>query len=96
MTEPASENSGSFAVTPRVVFIFAVIVALIIILLNVDSVANLFNSVFGIIAPVLIGIMIAYIINPLYKMFDRRIFKTISKRGKTPEPKAHRRARALR
>lgn len=94
-TEPASENSGSFAVTPRVVFIFAVIVALIIILLNVDAVANLFNSVFGIIAPVLIGIMIAYIINPLYKMFDRRIFKTISKRGKTPEPKAHRRARAL-
>ena len=83
------------AVTLRVLIIFAVCFAILTIILNFDAVGSLFNQLAKILAPVFIGILLAYILNPLCKMLTARFEKRFKKRGKLPPQKIEKRSRRL-
>ncbi|MBR4799344.1 MAG: hypothetical protein IK047_03685, partial [Clostridia bacterium] len=91
-----NENKGGRrherAVTLRVLVIFAVCFAILTVILNIDSVETLFKKTVSILSPVLIGIMIAYILNPICKFLTGRFVKLYQKRGKVAPEKAEKRS----
>lgn len=52
-------------------------IVLFMLLQHFSVVKNFFGSIFHIIAPVLIGILIAYLIDPIAVFFENRVFKKI-------------------
>ncbi len=83
------------AVTLRVLVIFAVCFAILTIILNIDAVGNVFRKFVGILSPVFIGIMIAYILNPICKWLSGSFMKLYKKRGKVAPEKAETRSRGF-
>lgn len=43
------------------------------------SVSNFFSTLLGVLSPVIIGFVIAYLINPAVKLFENKIFKRINR-----------------
>ena len=56
-------------------------VVLYIILSNIGSIAEGFGSIYTFVKPVVTGMIIAYVFNPVANLFDRKVFKKIKNEG---------------
>lgn len=75
MNENERRTPGKKAVIG--VILYAVLFFLIIALSNLDAINGFLAKVLDILAPVLLGLCIAYLINPLFRLFERRVFSRI-------------------
>ena len=57
--------------------ICAVIFVATYALVNVSSIAGVFNSVLSVLTPIILGAAIAYILNPILKIFEKRVFRRL-------------------
>ena len=72
MNENEQKNPDKRLVTG--VIIYAVVFFLIIALSNLSAINSFLAKLLDILAPVLLGLCIAYLINPLFRIFERRVF----------------------
>ncbi len=72
MNENEQKNPDKRLVTG--VIIYAVVFFLIIALSNLGAINSFLAKLLDILAPVLLGLCIAYLINPLFRIFERRVF----------------------
>lgn len=62
-------------------FGFALALLAILIAINLSSIGDFFSAVMSIISPIVIGAAIAYVLNPLLKLFEYKIFKKVRSKG---------------
>ena len=55
--------------------ILCAVVTLYIILTNLGSMSGFFGKVVGILSPIIIALVLAYIIDPVAKFFENKVFK---------------------
>lgn len=75
MNETEQKSPGKKFVTGVVVY--AVIFFLIVALSNLATINRFLAGLLDILAPVLLGLSIAYLINPLFRVFERRVFSRV-------------------
>ena len=86
MNENEQKNPDKRPVTW--VIVYAVVFFLIVALSNLSAINSFLARVLDILSPVLLGLCIAYLINPLFRVFERRAFYRV-------RPASLRRALAL-
>lgn len=74
-----SEENTSGAAMRRTVFIFALCITAIILLSRIDAIKSAVGWLFGILSPILIGVVLAYIINPVYVWVEKLFLKAFAK-----------------
>lgn len=74
--------------------VFAVSMVLLAIVLNLEAVGNILRSIGKVFSPLVIGVVLAYLMNPLMNFMDRRL-KPFLLRRRVSEDKAHRWSRAI-
>ena len=74
-----SEENTSGAAMRRTVFIFALCITAIILLSRIDAIKSAVGWLFGILSPILIGVVLAYIINPVYVWVEKLLLKAFAK-----------------
>lgn len=60
------------------VAIYLVLAMALYIIVNVTAISSIFTKIANILAPLFIGISIAYLINPILRAFERHVFKNVS------------------
>ncbi|MBP3633335.1 MAG: AI-2E family transporter [Oscillospiraceae bacterium] len=65
---------------------------LLAIVLNLDAVGQMFKTIQRVISPMLVGLVLAYLMNPLMNFMEKRLYPLLLKK-KVPETKAKRRSR---
>lgn len=75
-------GNKSFIVNVRTAFIFALCVAVILLIGQIDKISSFFGYIASILSPVIMGVIFAYIINPLCRIFERIFAKLFSKAKK--------------
>lgn len=75
MNETEQKTPGKKFVTG--VVIYAVIFFLIVALSNLAAINGFLAKLLDILAPILLGLCIAYLINPLFRIFERRVFSHV-------------------
>ena len=73
--------------------IVSISLVLLAIVLNLGAVGQFFKSMQKVLSPMLIGLVLAYLMNPLMNFMERRLYPIMVK--KLPESKAKRRSRML-
>lgn len=74
--------------TTRAIYIFLILAAailLVFLLINFSGVCAFFNTVLGILAPFLIGIVLAYLLHFPTRFFEKHLFRFVH--GKKSRPK---------
>lgn len=56
------------------VILYAVIFFLVVAVSNLEAINSFLSRLLGVLAPVLLGLAIAYLINPLFRLLERRVF----------------------
>jgi len=59
-------------------------IAVVLLLLFPDVIVNLVKGFLGAISPVIIGFAVAYLLFPICRFFERRVFKTLFKKKESP------------
>lgn len=59
----------------------AIVFVVLFALVNIGAVSAVFSSVLSVFTPVIIGFAIAYILNPILRLFEFKIFKKVSKKS---------------
>ena len=59
--------------------VYAVLMLLVIIICNNETISKWIASVFSVLAPIIIGIAIAYLCTPILGLFENKLFKLIKK-----------------
>lgn len=72
-----TERRGPGRKTVIGVILYAVLFFLIVALSNLDAINSFLAKVLDVLAPVLLGLCIAYLINPLFRLFERRVFSRV-------------------
>lgn len=75
MNETEQKGPGKKLVIGAV--LYAVLFFLIIALSNLSAINSFLARLLDILAPVLLGLCIAYLINPLFRLFERRAFSRV-------------------
>ena len=57
--------------------IYCSLVLSIIVIGQFDKISDFFNSIFTVISPIVIGFAMAYLLNPILKFFEKKVFKSI-------------------
>lgn len=73
--------------------IVSISLVLLAIVLNLGAVGQIFKTVQRVLSPMLIGLVLAYLMNPLMNFMERRIYPLMAK--KLPQDKAKRRSRTI-
>ncbi|MGM9684143.1 MAG: AI-2E family transporter [Eubacteriales bacterium] len=68
------DNKNKFYFGIRILAISFIIVLIII---NIDPLSGFFSSVLSVLTPIIFGAALAYILNPLLKLFELRVFRKI-------------------
>ena len=68
ITKPKKSKWQIFWITYAIVSLF------VLFLINMDALNSWFGSVLSVLRPVLIGLVIAYLCNPLFRLLERRLF----------------------
>ncbi len=68
-----------YAVMLRTVIIFAICICAILLVSQFDAVKNVAKSVISVLSPVLTGVILAYIINPIDRMLEKAFKRIFSK-----------------
>ena len=61
--------------------IYAIVSLLVLILVNLDALNAWLGACFGVLRPVIIGLVLAYMCNPLFRLLERRCFYKIRPYG---------------
>ncbi len=80
-----NEKQKKFAINARTVVIFLICVAGLLFIAQFDAIKNVVGWVAGMLSPVIVGTILAYIINPLTVIFENvfmRIFKKVNKKSR--------------
>ena len=78
--EPKNTKNNS-SVTVRTVLIFAAVIASILLISQFSTIKNVFDKIIELLSPVFVGVILAYIINPLYVIIEK-FFLSIFKKAK--------------
>lgn len=73
-------EGGRKAVTITLI-VCAIVFVLLFALANFGAVAGVFKSVLSVLSPIIIGFAIAYILNPILRLFEFKVFKRIKKKS---------------
>lgn len=65
------------------VIVIAIAVLFVVFVFKFNSFANVFSKIWSVVAPIIVGVVIAYILNPLVMLFENKVFKKL----KTAPPK---------
>ena len=57
----------------RGIFAYAVLFFIVLLISNIKAVNNWISSVLAVIRPVTIGLILAYLVNPFFRMFEKKI-----------------------
>lgn len=68
-----------YALSALAVGILCAVVICFIVFANIDSIAGFFGGVVNVLSPVIIGLVLAYIIDPFAKLFETKVFKKVKK-----------------
>lgn len=79
---PNKVSNSNASVNRRTVMIFAVCVAVILLITQIDAVKSTLSWLGGTLSPVITGVVFAYIINPVCKLFERLFLRLLSKSKK--------------
>ncbi len=63
------------------IFICALAFVVIYAIINSDSISGFASSVVSVLTPVILGFALAYILNPIYVLFEKSIFKRIKSKA---------------
>ena len=81
--KPDNRNQFKWGVTALIVIFISVL--LVVIFTNLPGFFELLNSVGKIISPIVTGIVIAFLLNPLVKFVDKRLEPLLRKKNMKPE-----------
>lgn len=73
-------EGGKKAITITLV-VCAILFVLLFALVNFGAVAGVFKSVLSVLSPIIIGFAIAYILNPILRLFEFKVFKRIKRKS---------------
>lgn len=59
--------------------VYAVLILFFIIIINNKTIYNWFNNFLSVLAPLIIGVAVAYLCNPVLVLFENKVFKRISR-----------------
>ena len=59
----------------------AIIFIVLYLITNISAVSGFFSSIFAVLSPIVIGAAIAYILNPLLKLFEFKVFKKMKSKA---------------
>ena len=76
MSEPNNNKKGG-----RALVVCCIIFVVLFAMINISVIASFFGAIFSVISPILIGAAIAYMLNPLLRLYEYKIFKKIKKKG---------------
>ncbi len=76
MLEPDNKKKGG-----KLIGICCVIFVSLFAIVNIGAIASFFAKIISVISPILIGAGIAYLLNPLLKLYELKIFKKIKKKS---------------
>lgn len=62
------------------VIVCCIAVPLILLIVNIDPIASFINSVLSVLSPIILGAAIAYILNPVLKLFEYKVLKKLKKK----------------
>lgn len=65
----------------RILIACCVIFVSLFAIVNISAISSFFGTIVSVISPILIGAGIAYMLNPLLKLFEFKVFKTIKKKS---------------
>lgn len=93
--QPETKQQNNGLVTRRTVIIFALCIGAILLITQIDAVKSTLSWLGNTLSPILTGVVLAYVINPLCMFFEKR-FKRLFARSKKMSAKAkHRVSRGL-
>ena len=75
---PAPAKKKSFSL---IALTCAIIFTTVYIIVNISILSNLFSAVLSVFAPILLGAALAYMLNPILKLFEFKVFKWIKHKG---------------
>ena len=76
MFQPDNKKKGG-----RLLSVCCIIFVALFAIVNITSIASFFKAILSVISPILIGAGIAYLLNPLLKLYEHKIFKKIKKKS---------------
>ncbi len=95
MNDNRQDKKQNETVTRRTVVIFAVCIAAILFITQIEAVTNLAGWLASILSPVIMGVIFAYIINPICGIFERLFLRMFGKCKKMRNSSKKRIARGL-
>ena len=81
------KNEKYFSIALYAFIVIALLIGLIFAFINIDRINSALRAFFGTISPFIIGFVIAYICNPLYKRLSTYVFKFVDKNKPRPKLK---------
>lgn len=88
-------NKKYTTISVYALLVIAAAILFVVFIFKYDSIASGFSWVGEVLAPILIGIMAAYIINPLVVLFDNKVFRKIREGEVRLKPEAKNYAKRL-
>ncbi len=61
--------------------VLAVVAVLLFLIVNIDAVTNFFRKLGGHIAPLVVGAVVAYLCDPLLRIYEYRVFRRVKNNG---------------
>ena len=77
MYRDGNRNIDSRKKLSLVITVFAILLLVMVIIVNRDPLKSFFKVVTAILEPVLLGAAIAYVLNPILRLFEFKVFKKI-------------------
>ena len=63
--------------TLRILSVCAIIFIIIYAIVNIRGVTTVLSSVFSVLSPIIIGFSMAYILNPMLRFYEFKVFKKL-------------------
>ena len=67
--------------TLRILSVCAIIFIIIYAIVNIRGVTTVLSSVFSVLSPIIIGFALAYILNPLLRLYEFKVFKKLKNKN---------------
>ena len=58
--------------------VYAIVLLLVVLIINLNALNLWLGKVLFLLRPVLIGLVLAYLLNPFFRFFEKKVFKKIS------------------
>lgn len=76
-----TNNENSNKRSSRILIICAIAFVIIFAVANIDEVVEVCSSVLSVLSPIIIGFALAYILNPILRMYEFKVFKKLKKKN---------------